>query len=345
MAEYVSNIDLPGVAHDLQQAGRVWILTHAKPDGDAIGAMIALTRALRRRGGEVEAILVPPVPQGLRTLDGFDDLRLLNPDEKLEPADRVVLVDTGAFTQLGEARSLVERALARVMILDHHLGGDIPAPLRYIDGHAAATCEIIADLLSFWTVPEGDVFDDEAVREALFCGIASDTGWFRFSNTRARTHELAAMLLRRGLDQASLYQRTEQSERVEKLSLMVRSLSSLELLAGGRAAIMSIRARDFAETGASIEETDRFVDLPRMVDSVQVVVLAVESPSNHGDADPEIRLSLRSKPGSDAVNVATLAARFNGGGHARAAGARIHAPLDQALTQIRQAVIEALRQQ
>lgn len=350
MAEYISNVDLPAAIEFLTQCPKVQVLTHVKPDGDAIGSVIALVRTLKRSGIAAEGLLVPPIPGGLKSLAGFGDTRLFEAGRDTEPADGVVLLDTGAWSQLGAAAELIRRAEPRLLIIDHHLGGDVPARRRYIDGHAAATAEIIADLLALWPIREGDVFDDEAVREAVFTGIASDTGWFRFSNTRARTHELAAMLIRRGLDQASLYQRTEQSERVEKLSLMVRSLHSLELLASGRAAIMSLRASDFEQTGASVEETDRFVDLPRMVDTVEVAILAVESPmpkaesgtNGSDDALPEIRLSLRSKAGPNAVNVATLAAKFHGGGHARAAGARLRCTLDEALDQLRKALLELL---
>src|SRR5690606_21036827 len=105
---------------------------------------------------------------------------------------------------------------------------------------------------------------------------------FRFSNTRPMTHELAARLLRCGVDHAHLYQQLEQTERPAKLALMIRALDSLQLLADGRAAVMVLRAEDFAQTGANLEETERFVDIPQTVSTVQIVVLITEPP-----ADPE----------------------------------------------------------
>ena len=339
MSVYTSTLDLPAAAAHLAGAGSVLIATHSKPDGDALGSVIALGQALAARGTAVTSLIVPPVPAGLKHMRGFERMMLYETGGELPRADQAVLVDTGAWSQVEAIGPVLEGMLDRLLVLDHHLGGDIPAPHRYVDGHAAATAEIIADLLALMAEAGEDPFDDLTIAEALFVGIASDTGWFRFSNTRARTHELAARLLRRGVDQAKLYQQIEQSERPEKLALMVRALRSLEMLGEGRAAMMVLEASDFEATGALEEETERFVDLPRMVDRVDLVVLVTEPPNPPGtppdQPPPAVRLSFRSKPGDGAINVARLAAAFGGGGHARAAGAKVHQPLSQVVERVR----------
>ena len=111
----------------------------------------------------------------------------------------------------------------------------------------------------------------------------------------------------------------EQGERPEKLKLLIRALDSLQLLADSRVAVMTLRQADFEDTGAYAEETERFIDLPQIVATVQVVAMIAEP----ADGEGPMRLSFRSKPGPDAVNVAELAARYGGGGHARAAGAKV----------------------
>jgi phosphoesterase RecJ-like protein len=123
------------------------------------------------------------------------------------------------------------------------------------------------------------------------------------------------------------------------LALLVRALHSLELLGGGQVALMTLWQRDFAETGANDEETERFVDMPQVLANVRVAVLAAEQVLNNGDS-PRLRtrLSFRSKPGAEAVNVAELAERFGGGGHARAAGAKVDAPLAEVLPGVREAL-------
>jgi phosphoesterase RecJ-like protein len=371
-SQYESNLDLAAAAKLIREASSVVVITHAKPDGDAIGCVIAVVAAVNQLGIPVEGVVVPPVPGSLLTLVEDQPVRSLDEGQSLPDADLYVVVDTGAYSQIGPARAVIDAHLDRTLILDHHLSGDIPAAHRHIEGDAAACAEVIAVLLDYLadkpglegpdrrTAPIGTRATDwqnplysHTVRKALFAGIASDTGWFRFSNTRPRTHELAARLIRLGVDHADLYAQLEQTERPEKLQLMIRALDSLELLADGRVAIMTLRARDFIETGAQIEETERFVDVPQIVATVQVVVLITEPPPFSGNGSPVVtaerldsssissvqtRLSFRSKPGPGAVNVARLAEAFGGGGHARAAGAKVDAPVSVVLARVHEAV-------
>ncbi|MEM1099090.1 MAG: DHH family phosphoesterase [Planctomycetota bacterium] len=365
---YTANLTLPAAANALLDAdGPALVVTHAKPDGDAIGSVLALTTTLRDLGRPCKGLLVPPVPDALRNLDGADTLDVFdpqNPEASIASAvapepTQIVIVDTGAYSQLGPLRAVVEPRLHRTLIIDHHLSGDVPAPQRLIDGTAAAACEIIAELIELMIeprTPPGRRETDTAgykplppvTRDALFVGIASDTGWFRFSNTSPGTHELAARLLRMGTDAAALYQRLEQAERPEKLNLLCRAVSNLQLLTDHHAAVMVLRASDFEETGARPEETERLVDIPQIVDEVQVVVLVTERQTVNpdGSTSPQTAMSFRSKPaptdaGTDnAINVAKLAAQFGGGGHARAAGAKVDRPIDDVVPE----VVAALRE-
>lgn len=344
MAEYQSNVTADEAVQILAAAKRVAITTHAKPDGDAYGSVAALAQTLRARGTEVTAMLIPPVPDGFAQLPGFDAVTVLDPDSEIvwPDVDLNVIVDTGAWSQIHPLRPHIESRLENTLIIDHHIMGGVPAKWLYIDRTAAACCEVIAEIIDLLGDGAQTVYDD-AVANALFVGLASDTGWFRFSNTTPRTHELAARLIRQGVDQSSLYSQLEQSERVEKLHLMIRALDSLELVADQQAAIMVLRASDFTETGAHLEETERFVDAPQAVETVQVVVLITEPPQTKaGTPEGMIRLSFRSKPGHHAVNVADLAQQFGGGGHARAAGAKVDDTIDNVVTRVRDAIAASL---
>ncbi len=287
------------------------------------------------------------MPDPLRRLAGFNRVEVWTPDWK-PPADidQVIVLDTGAWSQLGAIAPVVERNLAETMIIDHHLGGDVNAPHRLINGEAAAACELVAEVVQGLVRPdhpegkrEGDTAGykplPNVTRDALFVGIASDTGWFRFSNVRPRTHELAAALIRMGCDHARLYGVLEQADRVEKLDLLTRALASLQRVPEADAAVMVLRKEDFAETGARSEETERVIDVPQSVDAINVVVLLSEVAGKGGAIT---RMSFRSKPvgpgGAEPVNVSDLAARFGGGGHARAAGARREAPVDEVLPEV-----------
>ena len=332
--KYVSNVTFEAAADLLRKANKIVVTTHAKPDGDAFGSVIALCEVLKRQGTDVTALFMPPIPSGLVGICGELELTEFNDGDILPEADLYVVVDTGAWSQVSPIREQLTPHLDNTLIIDHHTGGDILAAHFFIDSKAAACCEIIAQFVDELMA---HVFEDPIVASALYVGIATDTGWFRFSNTRPQTHELAARLIAAGVDHAALYERSEQTERPQKLKLMIRALDSLELLSDAKAAVMVLRKEDFIQTGALPVETERFVDIPQVVASVQVVVLICESLD--GGA---IRISFRSKPGENAVNVATLAGEFGGGGHARAAGAKSAADLDQVVASVKAAVIQNL---
>lgn len=358
--DYASTLDLPQAADLLRRTdGPIAVFTHAKPDGDALGCVIALTAALRAMGKQVAARFVPPVPASLQSLPGVELATVCDARPDAEPGGAspcrglpdppalVVVLDTGAKAQVGLLYGYVEKHLDRTLIIDHHLSGDIPARHRFIDPTAAATAEPLADLLDLLPpLPPGggrgegasSRFTDPVIPPNLYTALASDTGWFRFSSTSPRTFRLAARLLEAGVDHADLFRRLEQTERPAKVRLLTRALDSLELLADDRAALMVLRTADFIETGAREDETDRIIDMPQMIGSVEVVALVTE---REGGAVTAV--SFRGKPGESAVNVADLAARFGGGGHARAAGAKIKAPLDEALPRIRDALAAAAR--
>jgi len=342
MPEHRSNLELAAVADLIRKTdGIIYLTTHAKPDGDAFGSVVALASALQKMGKQTFACFAPPVSASLLDLNGNHLTHVL--DDKLITPDCAlyIVLDTGAWSQIEPMRKTLEPNLAKTLIIDHHLSGDIDAAHKYVDAKAGACAEIIAELLDL--LAEGGAFQwDSTMAQALFVGIGSDTGWFRFSNTRPQTHRLAARLLEMGVDHPDLYARLHQTERPQKLALLTRALDSLTLHADGRAAVMCLTAKDFADTGALEEETERLIDVPQQVRSIQVVVLVSESRADLAEGNkPLARISFRSKPGPDAVNVADLAAELGGGGHARAAGAKLALPIDQALEKVTHTVANA----
>jgi len=363
---YTANASLAEAADWLRAVdGPIAVLTHAKPDGDAYGSVLATVAALGELGHDTRGYLVPPIHPSFAAIAGDDPvadrLCVWGDDASLGDPAAVVIVDTGAWAQLGEAADAVRPLIGRTLIIDHHLSGDVPAPRRVIDGQAAAACELVAGLIDeLWRTTgrkraedregRGNPLFTPPVARALFAGIASDTGWFRFSNARPATHALAARLIACGVDHAALFQQLEQAERPEKLKLLIRAVASLKLLAGERAAVMTLRARDFEAAGARADETERLIDIPQQVATVEVAALVTES--DDGEGGPMTRISFRSKPpmalnghapgARAAVNVAELAGRFGGGGHARAAGAKVAKPVDQVLPEIEQAIADAV---
>jgi phosphoesterase RecJ-like protein len=168
--------------------------------------------------------------------------------------------------------------------------------------------------------------------EALFLAIASDTGWFAFSNTRPQTLRWAAKLMEAGVDTDRMYQRLYQNERVQRLLLQTRAQQSLQLFCGGRLAVMSLVKGDFELTGAKVPDTENLINIPLQIASVEVSLLLVEPQ----DCGP-IRVSLRSK---GSVDVAGFAEGFGGGGHARAAGLKLAGDL----AGVREIIVAAMTQ-
>lgn len=316
------------IVERLASAEKLLILTHARPDGDGLGSMAALSAAARAAGKTARALVpdkLPPryeflFPEGLPA--GADEFGPL-----ADEADAVVVLDTCAFSQLDGLDEPIRQRRRKVLVVDHHTTGDSVGELQWVDSSAAAAGVMTAELIEAldWPLPA------EAA-EALMTAITTDTGWLRFSNTDARCLRAAAKLVESGIRPDELYQRLYQADRPQRLRLMRCVLDSLHFHCDDRIAAMTIRQADFAETGARPDETENLVNEPLRAGCVEVALLLVENTDC-------IRASLRSR---GAVNVAEIAARFGGGGHARAAGLRRAEDIDVLAKQLVDACTEAL---
>lgn len=300
----------------LRRSKRVLVTTHVRPDGDALGSVAAMILAMRKAGIESEALLLSHLPRKYAFI--FQENDIVHHDvEKGWPADfpfdrfdAFLVVDTGTWSQLPSLQERIADWPAPKLIIDHHLTQENWGHCRLVVTEAAAAGEIVAELLSLWGIPL-----DMAIATALFLAIASDTGWFQFSNTRPYTLRLAATLVEAGVDTDRMYQLLYQNERAERFALQTRAQDSLELLCDGRLAVMHITKQDFADTHANVPDTENLINVPLQIRTVQVSLLITEAP----DFGP-IRVSLRSK---GQVDVARFAEQFGGGGHARASGLKM----------------------
>jgi len=232
------------------------------------------------------------------------------PGLSLDAFDALLVVDTGTFSQLPGLEDKIPAYAKPRLVIDHHLTQEDWADTKLVLTEAAAAGEIVAELLQMW-----DVDLDPKIASALYVAIATDTGWFEFSNTRPYTHRLAAQLMECGVDTDRMYQLIYQNERKERVALQTRALQSMQLLLGDRLAVMRVRIKDFDETGANVPDTENLINLPLQIATVEVSLLFTE-PKDFGP----VRVSLRSK---GQVDVARFAEQFGGGGHARAAGLKV----------------------
>jgi phosphoesterase RecJ-like protein len=322
------------IIDSLSRAKRVLVTTHVRPDGDALGTSAAMVLGMRKMGVDSQVLLLSHLPTKYSFI--FKDNGIEHHDAEagwpssldLSKFDTLLVVDTGTWSQLPGLRERISNWNVPKLVVDHHLTQENWADAKLVITQAAAAGEIAAELLDRWGVAI-----DLPIAASLFLAIASDTGWFQFSNTRPYTLRLAARMIEAGVDTDQLYQSLYQNERAERLALQTRALQSLELLLDGRLAVMRVRKSDFEQTKANVPDTENLINVPLQVRSVQVSILIVE-PKDNGP----IRISLRSK---GQVDVARFAEQFGGGGHARASGLKLAEDFQKAHDR----VIEAMSRQ
>jgi len=314
-------------------AKRVAIFTHQRPDPDALGSQAAMGWILRELGAsEIFLMQFADVPQQYRFL-------LAPPPSPMWQVamwegnldvDTIIVVDTCAYSQLEPAAAFLKKQKEKVIVLDHHLSRDDVGATICADTKAAACVEVV------WEIAKAaDIKMSEGLAKALFAGLVSDTGWFRFDSVTERTHRMAAELTP-FVNNAAMYEKLQQNETRPKLGLMERALASLRWGENDRIACMTLRQQDFTETGANQSQTEYLVDMPMIVGSVEIVILLTEMP------DSRIRGSLRSKRQAD---VNKICRQFDGGGHAKAAGCRLNGPIETARERVMRAVEEELAEE
>lgn len=301
----------PALAADFQrlldrlQGRQVAVVGHARPDGDCIGSQVGLARILAAAGFDVTCVNADVVPRRLQFL--VAGMTFVRPDEILrDPRDYLaVFVDSADHARPGER--LKARFPAPVGNIDHHLSNIGYAEINLVDSGAAATAEILAGV----ALDRGLTIDAQAA-QGLYAGVVTDTGQFRFASTSQRTFRLAAELMARGAKPPEVGFELYERESMGKLTLLQHYLASLRLECGGRVCIGTLAKGIFESTGTSAEDTEGLVDYARSIDGVDVGVLIEER------ADGSVKASLRAKDA--AYRLDQIAAEFNGGGHACAAG-------------------------
>ncbi len=325
-------LDPAAAAARMDAASRLVITTHARADGDAIGSLLALRRLLSRRGKTVRAFVHEEVLDRYAFLTQWEPVEIWDPAAApriLGQTELLVLVDTCTTDQLREMAGPIRSAEAPKLAIDHHVTRQDIVEAVLVDERAGATAQIIARLCDAagWRI-------DRETAVMLYTGLATDTGWFRFSNATAEVFSTAARLIEAGARPHDLYERLYLNDCPERARLAGAVLSSFELLADGRLAVVRLTRAAIAACGATHQMTEELINEPQRVGSVNVCVLFIEPA-----ADGWIRVSFRSKRD---VDVAALAARFGGGGHERAAGVRINGTMESVTALVIPAVLAAL---
>lgn len=291
------------------------VIAHVHPDGDAIGSTLALGEALKHLGKRVVMMNEDGVPSNLAFMPGVEDI-MPTPDEPVD-VEVAVSVDNGALKRLGE-RSL--KALAGVKVwanIDHHQTNEKFGDVQCVLPDECATGAVLYYFFKYMGIPFTPV-----MRDALYVAVSTDTGSFQYQMTTAAVMELAADLIRMGVDVQDINRQLYQEKPWVKMQLFREALNGMRLTPDGRVCTFCLTNEAKARIGCRPEDTEGLIDLLRSVQGVWLAAYLEESVD-----DPRVRISLRSK--TPEISVAELASRFGGGGHAMAAGVRIKGPMEE----------------
>ncbi|WP_164730865.1 DHH family phosphoesterase [Anoxybacter fermentans] len=315
---------LKEIADTIAKYNQVVICGHIDPDGDCLGSMLALGTALKKQGKKVRLVLERTLPDNLSPLEEDWDYCYTD-DFVFEPEDQLLIVlDSGALDRIPE---LPPHKLP-IINIDHHMSNTFFGDYNYVDERAAAAGEIVYLLLE-----EMGIEIDQKIGYYIAVSIISDTGCFRYSNTNPRILRLMADLLEMGIDTASIYKDFLASHPLRKIRLRGLVYSRMKTAFDGRVAWVVIDQEMLKEAGATVDDTGSISSELRDIKGVEVGVSILEREPGL------IQLGLRS---NDYVPVNEVAMIFGGGGHLRAAGARVRGDLEEISKKVLQKIGEYL---
>ena len=301
------NCSLAETGELLKAAKKLVIVSHVSPDGDTLGSSLALMHALRMLGKEVIINVDDDISTVYSFLPGIAEYCRFGPDESID-ADLLVIIDASSADRAGNAMAVVKSPA--VLNIDHHKTNTRFADYLYLDSDAAATAEIIYSLLL-----EMGVKLTRDIATCIYEGIYTDTGSFKYSNTTSNTLKIAADLLNYGVNPSLISDNMELKSR-SQVEMLRKVLETLTFLKDGKIAYIEIPPELYDHN----VETDAFISYPRYVEGVEIALLFKQVEANL------TRVSFRSKE----IDVAKIALSFGGGGHKKAAGCSIYAPLKEA---------------
>jgi phosphoesterase RecJ-like protein len=320
----VSNTTFEQIGRVLREHQRFAILSHVRPDGDALGSQLALALSLQQLGKDVRVWNEDGMLEKYSFLPRAE--LLTKPPSTADDVDVAIALDTAIQNRLGTAFAAVGSAKIWINI-DHHRSNPGYGDLVFVDESAPATGEIIFSLIKSQGLPL-----NHDIAENLYAAISTDTGSFQYPKTSARTFEIAAELVRVGnLDVGQISQQLYENYPPRRLELLRELLRTMRFSECGRVASFSLTLKTAANLAVLPEDNEGLIDHLRAIRGVIVAVFFEEL------ADGKVRVSMRSK--DEAIDVCAICQKFGGGGHALAAGARVRG----SLAEVEAKVLEEIR--
>lgn len=314
----------------VRRCHRFLLMTHVRPDGDALGSELALAGSLRQHGKHVRVVIASNLPPRYKFLDpdGTKIERFHAPGDNFRNVDAVIVVDTGTWNQIGDFGPFLKTLNVPKMVIDHHRTQDDLGGPHLVDTSAEAAGRLIYEA----SRALGGPITTE-IADALFLALATDTGWFRHANTTPATFELAEELTLAGANPNVLYDRLYEQVSLGKLKLTGIVLDRLTTTGEGLVSFTKVYLADYSTTGAVPSETEDMINLVRSVEGSEVALMFIEQ------VDGGVKVSFRSR---SRIDVDKIAERFGGGGHRLASGAMIPGTMDEVVIKVLAAAEAAL---
>jgi phosphoesterase RecJ-like protein len=314
---------LARIIEALRSHQRFTIMSHIRPDGDALGTIIALGLALRALGKEVTLWNEDGATEKFHYLPGWE--MVSKPPTEPVDVEVAIALDTASKLRLGAALGAVKSAKLWINI-DHHVSNEGYGDLAYIDSGAPATGQILYELITAAGFPL-----TQDIAENLFAAISTDTGSFQYPNTTARTYEIGAALIRAGVRVGDLSQKMYESFPLRRVYLLRELLNVLKITCDGQVASFALTQAMVEKLGVLPDDNEGLIDTIRAIDGVVVAAFFEELAS-----EGKVRVSLRSK--DPRVDVSRICQQFRGGGHILAAGARVRGTIEEVEAQVLQVI-------
>ena len=302
------------IVAEIEKSSSFLITSHESPDPDAVGSSLALANYLAARGKDVTVYLCDPVPQNCLFLPMAEQVYGELPDRDF---DVCFVLDVGEFRRAGKAISSCRR-VGRFVNIDHHLGCESFGLHNLIDPKAAATAALIYRIIR----AAGDEIDYPTAL-CIYTAILSDTGSFHYSNSDPEAFAIAGEMIAKGVQPWDVNENLYESEPLQRIALLALALSDLTVSPSGQYASVTVTLDMYRQTGASAEDTDRFINYPRSIRGVQVALFFREL------SEGLFKVGFRSK---GKVDVSAVSASFGGGGHHNAAGCTVKGTLAEVKT-------------
>lgn len=313
----------------IANANKIALIPHFGPDGDAMGACLALNNLFEKIGKQSVVVTPNDYPDNLKWLPGNGRV-VISTDDKQKAADvintcdLVFILDHNALRRSGDLEDVLQELDAKFILIDHHLNPELDADVTISRPFKSSTCEMVYDFIN--DIGYGDKIDKD-IATCIYSGIVTDTGNLCHNSSNAATYHIIAELMDRGMDKELVHEELYNNFNLSRIELMGYIFNNkMELIEDGKVAIISLTNEEKKKYNYNDGDIEGFANIPLSISTVKICVLFTEK-------DNLVKMSFRSKKGYPVNFLA--AEHFNGGGHENASGGRTYKKLSGAIKHLK----------